>query len=172
MTHSVNDPAQLAEHRDHRCRASKAEIIAALTGNYRPEHVFVLQQNLELFDACQAQLPPVTSRSRRRCMHCRIGKPQAITATARKLAVLVYRALKGELVYRDPGADAYDAQQRTRILRSSTNALKPSALPPSAAGPVRSSRGSFFGGGNNILTLNEAAGVLARPDVPEGDIAL
>jgi transposase len=50
------DPAQLADHRDHRCRASKTEIIAALTGNYRPEHVFVLQQNLDLFDACQAQL--------------------------------------------------------------------------------------------------------------------
>jgi len=48
----------------------------------------------------------------------RIGKPQAITATARKLAVLVYRALKGELVYRDPGADAYTAKQRTRIVRS------------------------------------------------------
>ena len=47
----------------------------------------------------------------------RIGKPQAITATARKLAVLVYRALKGELVYRDPGAEAYDRQQRARILR-------------------------------------------------------
>ena len=47
----------------------------------------------------------------------RIGKPQAITATARKLAILVYRALKGELVYRDPGADAYDAQRRTRVLR-------------------------------------------------------
>ena len=26
----------------------------------------------------------------------RIGKPQAITATARKLAILVYRALKGD----------------------------------------------------------------------------
>ena len=50
------DPAQLAAHREHRCHASKPEIIAALTGNYRPEHVFVLQQNLELFDACQAQL--------------------------------------------------------------------------------------------------------------------
>ena len=47
----------------------------------------------------------------------RIGKPQAITATARKLAILVYRALKGELVYRDPGADAYDRQQRSRVLR-------------------------------------------------------
>jgi hypothetical protein len=52
-----------------------------------------------------------------RRLAARIGKPQAITATARKLAVLVYRALKGDLIYRDPGADAYDAQQRTRVLR-------------------------------------------------------
>ena len=47
----------------------------------------------------------------------RIAKPRPITATARKLAILVYRALKGELVYRDPGADASDLQQRTRVLR-------------------------------------------------------
>ena len=46
----------LAEHRDHRCRASTAEIVAALTGHYRPEHLFVLQQNLERFDRCQAQM--------------------------------------------------------------------------------------------------------------------
>jgi transposase len=52
-----------------------------------------------------------------RRLAARIGKPQAITATARKLAILVYRALKGELGYRDPGADAYDIQQRTRTLR-------------------------------------------------------
>jgi len=38
------DPQQLAQHRDPRCRASIAELVAALTGNYRPEHVFVLQQ--------------------------------------------------------------------------------------------------------------------------------
>jgi transposase len=50
------DPQHLAEHRDYRCRASKAEIVAALTGHYRPEHLFVLQQNLELFDTCQTQL--------------------------------------------------------------------------------------------------------------------
>ena len=52
-----------------------------------------------------------------RRLAARIGKPQAITATARKLAILVYRALKGDLVYRDLGADGYDAQQQTRILR-------------------------------------------------------
>ena len=241
-----HDPNHLADHRDHRCRASKADIVAALTGHYRPEHLFVLQQNLELFDTCQAQLaacdlvidahvqrltaqvatpatllpaPRVTKKPRdneprfdiRTPLHqltsgtdltqidgiapytalkliseigtdmtrwatekhftswltlapnnkisggrllssrtqpsanraaailrmtamslgrtqtalgafyrrlaARIGKPQAISATARKLAILIYRALKGELVYRDPGADAYDAQQRTRMLR-------------------------------------------------------
>jgi transposase len=240
------DPARLAEHRDRRCRASKAEIIAGLTGNYRPEHLFVLTQNLELFDACQGQLaacdravdahvqtltaaretpasalpePRVTAKPRDneprfeirtplhhltggvdltqidgigpytalkliseigtdmhrwpteghftswltlapknkitggrlissstqpsanraaaifrmaamslgrtqtalgafyRRLSARKDKPCALTATARKLAILVYRALKGELVYRDPGADAYDLQQRTRLVR-------------------------------------------------------
>jgi transposase len=241
-----HDPEQLARHRDYRCRATPAEIVAALTGSYRPEHVFVLQQNLELFDACQRQLAacdraieaqlqlltatqdvpttplPAPRVHRRhvdndptfeirtplhrltggvdltqidgigpytalkliaeigtdmgrwasekhftswltfapknkisggrllsartepsanraaailrmasmtlgrgstalgafyRRLAGRIGKPQAITATARKLAVLVYRALKGELVYRDPAAEAYDRQQRSRVLR-------------------------------------------------------
>jgi transposase len=37
------------------CQASEADQ-AALTGHYRPEHVFVLHQNLELFDAYQRQL--------------------------------------------------------------------------------------------------------------------
>jgi hypothetical protein len=47
----------------------------------------------------------------------RIGKAKAVTATARKLAVLVYRTPKDHLVYVDPGADAYDAQHRTRVVR-------------------------------------------------------
>ena len=49
-------PAPPRSHRDYRCRASEAEIVAALTGHYRAEHVFVLQQNLDLFDAYQQQL--------------------------------------------------------------------------------------------------------------------
>ena len=239
------DPQQLAQHRDYRCHASEAEIVAALTGNYRPEHVFVLQQNLELFDTYQQRLaacdvaieahlaqlavttaPPVSplpDARRRQKPHgneprfdlrtplhqltgvdlsqidgigpynalrllseigtdmtrwptdkhftswltlapqnkisggrllssrtqpsanraaailrlaamnlgrtqtalgafyrrvaFRIGKAKAVTATARKLAVLVYRTLKDHLVYVDPGADAYDAQDRTRVVR-------------------------------------------------------
>jgi transposase len=47
----------------------------------------------------------------------RVGKAKAITATARKLAILVYRTLKDGLVYHDPGAAAYDAQHRARVLR-------------------------------------------------------
>ena len=51
----------------------------------------------------------------------RIGKPKAITATARKIAVLVYHLLRGDWTYRDPGADAYEAQHRTRTLRHLRN---------------------------------------------------
>ena len=239
------DPHALAQHRDARCRASEAEITAALTGHYRPEHLFVLQQNLELFDAyhrqlaacdvaieahvrtlaAQAPAPPAplptprtskkprdneprfdirtplhhltgvdltqldaigpysalrllaeigsdmsrwptekhftswltlaphnkisggrllsskTPRSANRAaailrmaamslgrtetalgafyrrLAYRVGKAKAITATARKLAILVYRTLKEGLLYHDAGAAAYDAQHRTRVLR-------------------------------------------------------
>ena len=239
------EPHALAQHRDPHCRATHAEIVAALTGNYRPEHLFVLTQNLELYDACQAQLAAcdtaieahvrtltaaidtpaaplpglrMTRKPRRneprfeirtalhqltgvdlsqldglapysalklvseigtdmhrwpsekhftswltlapknkvsggrllssqtqpsanraaailrlaamslgrtqtalgafyRRLAFRVGKAKAITATARKLAILVYRTLKDGLVYHDPGAAAYDAHQRTRVLR-------------------------------------------------------
>ena len=53
-----------------------------------------------------------------RRLAARVGKPQAITATARKLAILVYRTLNGQLVCtRTPAPTQYDLQQRTRILR-------------------------------------------------------
>ncbi len=241
------DPHRLAKHRDHRCQSSEAEIAAALTGNYRPEHLFALKQNLELFDAFQLQIqtcdvaieshlqllaqrstpntslpPPRKSRKPRvneprfelwpllhqiagvdlsqidaigpysalrllaeigtdmnrwptekhftswltlapnnkisggrllssktqpsanraagilrmaalslgrtqtalgayyRRLAYRVGKSKAITATARKLAILVYRTLKDGLVYQDPGAAAYNAQDRSRAVRRLT----------------------------------------------------
>jgi transposase len=40
----------LASYRDVRCRASVETIKAALNGNDRPEHIFVLTQSLELYD--------------------------------------------------------------------------------------------------------------------------
>jgi transposase len=44
------DPVHLAQLRDPRCQHSEDEIAKALTGNYRPEHVFALKQALELYD--------------------------------------------------------------------------------------------------------------------------
>ena len=44
------DPCELAQLRDPRCQHSEDEIAKALTGNYRPEHVFALKQALELYD--------------------------------------------------------------------------------------------------------------------------
>ena len=48
----------------------------------------------------------------------RTGKAKAVTATARKLAILVYRVLSGTLVYQDPGAEAYEQQHKTRVLNT------------------------------------------------------
>jgi transposase len=54
----------------------------------------------------------------------RVGKPKAITATARKLAILVYRALKAELDYADPGQAVYEQRHRERVLRNVRNRAK------------------------------------------------
>jgi len=246
------DPVRLARHRDYRCKASKEEIAASLTGHYRDEHVFVLRQQLTLFDfhqeqirACDVQiearlhaleatvepsaalLAPSSARPRRgprrahrndpdfdlrspltrlcggmdltqipgiapynalkliseigldmhrwptakhfvswltlspnnkisggkvlssktqpsanraarllcvaamsvgrgdhelgafyRRLAVRIGKPKAITATARKIAILVYRALKEGVRYSEQTASEYDEKQRKQRLRT------------------------------------------------------
>ena len=46
----THDPLQLAQYRDPRCRSTEDDIAKALTGNYRPEHLFALKQALELYD--------------------------------------------------------------------------------------------------------------------------
>lgn len=243
----VRDPRALAAHRHGACKASEAELAAALTGNYRPEYLFVLRQNFEAFEfqqqliaqcdkAIAAQLthlaetrqpssrelpaararckpsknePRVELRAplhritggadlsqldgigpygalqliaeigtdmsrwrtekhftawltlapnnkisggrllssktqpsanraaavlRRAAMSLtrsatalgayyrrvayRLGQPKAITATARKLALLVYRVLRGDIVYHDPGATAYQEHHRARLINS------------------------------------------------------
>lgn len=50
------DPIVLAEYRDRRCKSSIADIKAALTGNYRAEHLFCLKQSLELYDLFQEKI--------------------------------------------------------------------------------------------------------------------
>jgi len=252
----VTNSKVLAAHRHGRCRASEDEIEASLTGNYRREHLFVLQQNLELYDAHQRQvaacdgelesllqemaadhdepptpLPPARSGSNRRgnaprfeirnVLHrlvgtdltqihaigpytalrlvseigtdmtrwpsekhftswltlapknkitggrlissktqpsanraaamlrmCamsigktstargaydrrlgyRVGKAKAITATARKIAILVYRVLRGDIDYSDPGAEAI----ASTLIASCPRSAAPEGRPPGA----------------------------------------
>lgn len=241
------NPKQLARRRDGRCKATEEEFVAALTGNYRPEHIFALKQNLDLYAYYASQLAecdkviegylntlaaqnpeqkeplqPLRKKKSRprpqepsfdmreylyqihgvdlsqidgigpyqalrltseigtdmsrwptahhftawltlapqnkvsggrllssttrssanrakgmfrmiamsvvrtdtalgafyRRLSSRIGKAKAITATARKVAILVYRMLKGEITYQDPGPDAYAQRQRTKALRN------------------------------------------------------
>ncbi len=50
------NPDVLAAKRDGRVKSSTAEIAAALTGDYRAEHIFVLQQELQLYDFYQTQI--------------------------------------------------------------------------------------------------------------------
>ena len=50
------DPVKLAQARDKRCQSSEDDIAKALTGNYRPEHLFALKQALALYDFYTAQL--------------------------------------------------------------------------------------------------------------------
>jgi transposase len=238
------DPAALARLRDTRCHASVETITKALTGHYRAEHLFALEQALALYDAyqekasaCDARIEVVlkqlsfrrgrtvgplpaprrgmrrqpngpvfdvraalfallgkdltqinglgpylalkliaecgddlsawpsakhftswlclapsnkisggkvlSSRTRRsgsraaallrlaavtigrtdtalgafyRRLSARIGKVKAITATARKIAVLFYNALHHGMDYIDPGASSYEARYRARVI--------------------------------------------------------
>ena len=50
-----------------------------------------------------------------RCLSSRIGKQKAVTATARKIAVLFYNTLRFGMGYHDPGAPAYEERYRTRV---------------------------------------------------------
>jgi transposase len=242
IVEGVHDPAVLAQHRDVRCKESIQTIQAALTGNYRCEHVFALRHALEIYDFLQgkigecdaeiasvlealnadrtaptAPLPPkrhqrgkneprfdvrhalytllgadlsqihglgpytvlrliaecgddmsrwptakhftswltlapgnkisggkvLSSKTRRssnratvvlrmvavnigktqtalgafyRRLAARVGKAKAVTATARKIAVLFYNALRFGLSYVDPGVDYYESRYRERVL--------------------------------------------------------
>jgi transposase len=53
-----------------------------------------------------------------RRLAARIGKAKAVTATARKLAVLFYNALRYGMTYSDPGADRYEHVYQERVLHN------------------------------------------------------
>lgn len=50
------NPEKLAQFRDGRCLHDEATIAKALEGNWRPEHLFSLQQAVELYDVYQEKI--------------------------------------------------------------------------------------------------------------------
>ena len=51
-----------------------------------------------------------------RRLAARAGKAKAVTATARKIAVLFYNTLRHGMTYQDPGASHYEERYRNRVL--------------------------------------------------------
>jgi len=54
----------------------------------------------------------------------RVGKAKAVTATARKLAILFYNTLRYGMDYSDPGACDYEQRHRTRVLHNLSRRAK------------------------------------------------
>jgi hypothetical protein len=52
-----------------------------------------------------------------RRLAARIGKAKALTATARKIAILFYRAMRFGMRFEDPGADQYEQRYRERVVK-------------------------------------------------------
>jgi len=71
-------------------------------------------------------------------MAMRIGKPQAVTATAHKLARIVYSMLKHGTEYADAGQDYYERQYKERMVRTLSQRAKAYGfeLVPTAAEPA------------------------------------
>ncbi|HFH2883972.1 hypothetical protein ABFY64_25865 [Pseudomonas aeruginosa] len=52
----------------------------------------------------------------RRLSAC-IGKANAVTATARKIAILFYNTMRFGMAYQDLGADHYEQRYRERVVK-------------------------------------------------------
>jgi transposase len=53
-----------------------------------------------------------------RRLAARVGKAKAVTATARKIAILFYNTLRYGVDYSDPGASYYEERHRARVLHN------------------------------------------------------
>jgi len=62
-----------------------------------------------------------------RRLSARIGKSRAVTATARKIAVLFYNAMRFGMDYQDPGAAHYEKKYRERVIKHLPGAFEHSA---------------------------------------------
>jgi hypothetical protein len=53
-----------------------------------------------------------------RSMRAELGAPEAVTATAHKLARIIYAMLENQTEYHDPGEGHYEEQARQRAIKN------------------------------------------------------
>ena len=59
-----------------------------------------------------------------RRLKARIGAPKATTATAHKLAIIMFNMIKNQLEFVETGADYYEKQYRDRLIKNLSNRAK------------------------------------------------
>lgn len=76
------DPAVLAKHRDKRVKASEAILVKALTGDYRQEHLFCLNQAFAGYQFVQKQITELDEELERRMEELAPPAPEAPASPA------------------------------------------------------------------------------------------
>lgn len=66
IVNGERDPKQLAQHRDPRCHKSKEQIAEFLTGHWRSDHLFNLQESLKVYDTINQRIQAYEQEIQRR----------------------------------------------------------------------------------------------------------
>ena len=97
------DAATLARLRDHRVKASEATLIKALTGDYRTEHLFCLQQAHDSFGHFQTQIAACD-----RQIETELARLQTVTAAPLPVAARVTGGKKDKTTRKDSNQPKFD----------------------------------------------------------------
>jgi hypothetical protein len=57
-------------------------------------------------------------------LKARIGAPKATTATAHKLAIIIFNMIRNKIEFFETGADYYEKQYRERLIKNLNNRAK------------------------------------------------
>lgn len=105
------DPKRLAKLRDPHCRKSEEEIAEELSGHWREDHLFSLQQALKMYDAIQERIAAYEEEILRRLCEMEREAQRGMTApplrNANKARIIRNRGqeAKRQALYRMSGAD-------------------------------------------------------------------
>ena len=94
------------------CRISGGKVLSAHTRKTKNR----LTAHLRLASVTVGRTSTALGAFYRR-LAARIGKAKAVTATARKIAILFYNAMRFGMSYRDPGEDQYEQRYRERVVK-------------------------------------------------------